>query len=800
MQCIYIMDDSQGNRSGGGSGTRGGKVAPGNRGGSGNRGGNGTRGGSVRTRGGCNTRGIHIQEPDSRTGANDTSRKRGSQDSSSKGKGKKSLEDGEYRQICGRHVVVRGGGNGGGVAGSHSCVARGDEMADMAGVFRNSMLLHDIDDNEDEYDYDEDDGSHHDDVGENDGSEDVDFEDVGGERPLIKRVGRKFACGVIHRSAIDILQQNIDGDWATFAQTKWRWDPRDDQHTYEGFVNVLKDRFPDIMKELRDASRNKARADGHIIVPTEYKFDIICDYPPDKVPLERWQRLCKMWNTPEWLKKSQAGRNNRKNDRSCHTGGSMGFEEHRIRMEKQKGEKVGYTFVFVDTHATKATKKRLRDGEITIDDLDKLEFVTEKSKKAYISFTKELEKVYGSDKDHNLDRDELVVWESLNPNSRFGIGSSDPRFVVTGTPSSFSGSTSYVDSLQSHEFDGKDHEDPNLHIAGFLEICATFKINGASDDAIRLRLFPFTLRDRAKAWLISLPSGCITTWNQMSEKLFEKYFPPKKTAKLRARILSFQQDDVETFYEAWERFKDLMRKVPHHGLELWRQCEKFYNGLDVSRRQWLDSYAGGDFGVKRPREAFELLEKAARKNYSQQALRDKAPKQGVHQVDSYTALTAQLEALSNKIEQMSINKVNKVQSCCEICGGAHHSGECSIRDRSVHEQPDPEKRSNLEDMVARLLANSESQSQLAQKQNQYMEDCFHKHETELRNQKASMQRISQHPTHKLLGKLMKLEQYLDRVHHHSKETSDIIVSSYPLPLAELRAIIFLVTWTPTAHT
>ncbi|KAD5507914.1 hypothetical protein E3N88_15617 [Mikania micrantha] len=185
----------------------------------------------------------------------------------------------------------------------------------------------------------------------------------------------------------------------------------------------------------------------------------------------------------------------------------------------------------------------------------------------------------------------------------------------------------------------------------------------------------------------------------MSEKFFEKYFPPKKTAKLRARILSFQQDDGETFYEAWERFKDLMRKVPHHGLELWRQCETFYNGLDVSGRQWLDSYAGGDFGAKRPREAFELLEKAARKSYSQQAPRAKAPKQGVHQVDSYTALTA------------------------------HGS------------QPAPEKRSNLEDMVARLLSNSESQSQLAQKQNQYMEDRFHKHETELRNQKALMQAI-----------------------------------------------------------
>ncbi|KAI3776735.1 hypothetical protein L1987_46524 [Smallanthus sonchifolius] len=61
----------------------------------------------------------------------------------------------------------------------------------------------------------------------------------------------------------------------------------------------------------------------------------------------------------------------------------------------------------------------------------------------------------------------------------------------------------------------------------------------------------------------------INTWDPMAAKFLEKYFPPEKTAKLRAMILSFQQDDGETIYEAWERFKELMRKVPHHGLLKW---------------------------------------------------------------------------------------------------------------------------------------------------------------------------------------------------------------------------------------
>ena len=53
----------------------------------------------------------------------------------------------------------------------------------------------------------------------------------------------------------------------------------------------------------------------------------------------------------------------------------------------------------------------------------------------------------------------------------------------------------------SVQFGGLSHEDPNAHIASFLEICVTFKANRVSDDAIRLRLFPFSLRDLAKSWL-----------------------------------------------------------------------------------------------------------------------------------------------------------------------------------------------------------------------------------------------------------------------------------------------------------
>ena len=49
------------------------------------------------------------------------------------------------------------------------------------------------------------------------------------------------------------------------------------------------------------------------------------------------------------------------------------------------------------------------------------------------------------------------------------------------------------------QFSEHVQDDLNAYILNFLKPCDTFKINGVSDDAIRLRLFPFSLHDKAKS-------------------------------------------------------------------------------------------------------------------------------------------------------------------------------------------------------------------------------------------------------------------------------------------------------------
>jgi len=118
--------------------------------------------------------------------------------------------------------------------------------------------------------------------------------------------------------------------------------------------------------------------------------------------------------------------------------------------------------------------------------------------------------------------------------------------------------------VQQNQFSGSPIEDPNLHISTFLRHNGTLKAN---QEAVRLHLFPFSLRDRASAWFHSLEVDSITSWDQMRQAFLARFFPPSKTTKLRDHITRFTQKDGESLCDAWERFKQMLKICPHHGLE-----------------------------------------------------------------------------------------------------------------------------------------------------------------------------------------------------------------------------------------
>ena len=72
---------------------------------------------------------------------------------------------------------------------------------------------------------------------------------------------------------------------------------------------------------------------------------------------------------------------------------------------------------------------------------------------------------------------------------------------------------------------------------------------------------------------------------------------------------------MESLYEAWERYKEMMRKCPHHGLPIWLQVQTFYNGLNESTRSVIDAAAGRTIMRKTPEQAYELFEEMANNAY-----------------------------------------------------------------------------------------------------------------------------------------------------------------------------------------
>ncbi|GJV36835.1 reverse transcriptase domain-containing protein [Tanacetum coccineum] len=75
-------------------------------------------------------------------------------------------------------------------------------------------------------------------------------------------------------------------------------------------------------------------------------------------------------------------------------------------------------------------------------------------------------------------------------------------------------------------------------------------------------------------------------------KFINQFFPPSKTTNLQNEITNFQQKIEETFSEAWDRFKDLLRACPHHGFTELHQLDTFYNALNPTDQDSLNAAAG----------------------------------------------------------------------------------------------------------------------------------------------------------------------------------------------------------------
>nr|GEX08836.1 reverse transcriptase domain-containing protein [Tanacetum cinerariifolium] len=177
-----------------------------------------------------------------------------------------------------------------------------------------------------------------------------------------------------------------------------------------------------------------------------------------------------------------------------------------------------------------------------------------------------------------------------------------------------------INLVQSNQF--TERQDLHNHLCFFNKVTSTFRHPEVPNTTIKLLLFPFSLEGEARIWLDKEPSRSILTWEDLVSKFINQFFPPSKTTYLRNKITSFLQKPNETFNEAWECFKDLLRQCPHHGFSELHQLDTFYNALNLNDQDALNSVAGGNFLDKIPRECLSIIESKSKVRYSRSRVTD----------------------------------------------------------------------------------------------------------------------------------------------------------------------------------
>nr|GEU79245.1 zinc finger, CCHC-type [Tanacetum cinerariifolium] len=231
---------------------------------------------------------------------------------------------------------------------------------------------------------------------------------------------------------------------------------------------------------------------------------------------------------------------------------------------------------------------------------------------------------------------ELLVWNNVVP-----LRSDTIRLVQNGCL-----------------FHGLWSGDPNQHLKDFLKFVDSLDLNGS-----------------------------ITTYKDLTTHFLSQFFPPGRTAKLRNDILMFQQHHGESLSKAWTRFKDLLQKVPHHGIDLWLKVQIFYDHVNPVIRLTIDQSDGGKLRDKNAKESRALLEDLAL--YDNEGWNDprdfaKSVKAISLPQDVPSTSDHRLIELKNQVQRLmeahldstQPTEVNKITSSCEICSGPHDTQYC----------------------------------------------------------------------------------------------------------------------------
>nr|GEV09295.1 DNA-directed DNA polymerase [Tanacetum cinerariifolium] len=270
------------------------------------------------------------------------------------------------------------------------------------------------------------------------------------------------------------------------------------------------------------------------------------------------------------------------------------------------------------------------------------------------------------------------------PTEGYGEGYGEAIVIPEILAKNFEIKTNLLQLVQTNKFHGFERDNPHTHISNFKRMTATLKYRDVSNDAIKLMLFPYPLEGAARIWYEKEPPNSILTWDDLVNKFVNQFFPPSKTIHLKNEIFCFTQRFEETFGEAWERFKEMLRAY-------LTQIDTFYNGLNEQDQDSLNAAGGGNLLSKTTREALKIIENKSMVRYLRSKLnvsrvntnfRDNASKTD-DRIDKLADQILNLVEIVNK-QVITLASAKEVEKTCVICGGAHAYYDCIATDSNQH--------------------------------------------------------------------------------------------------------------------
>nr|GEW33843.1 reverse transcriptase domain-containing protein [Tanacetum cinerariifolium] len=195
--------------------------------------------------------------------------------------------------------------------------------------------------------------------------------------------------------------------------------------------------------------------------------------------------------------------------------------------------------------------------------------------------------------------------------------------------------------------------------ADHFEIKTNFLQLDVPNDVIKLMMFPYSLKGSARIWYDKEPPNSILTWEDLVNKFVNQFFPPSKTTHLKNEISRFTQRFEETFREAWERFKQMLRAYSLNAAA----CENILS--------------------KTTRETLHIIESKSKVRYSRN--KSNVSRMNTTSWENASKTDDMIDKLADQISTLvdifskkvfTPATVKAVEESCVTCGGNHAYYNC----------------------------------------------------------------------------------------------------------------------------